>query len=120
MKIETYREQLSTADPMERAILTARIGADRDLTEAQRHELMLQVRAHAPAVQDRKFGSAEVWAWTEVSVVNSKLKQMQYEMETVLDKLDDSLEEDAITVFCITLEKLRGILTRRAAEKGKM
>lgn len=112
MELEEYKAALQVATPSERAVLMAKIGAD----ESQRRELGAELRR----TRQQETGGGRTLdqkAWAEVSLVNAKLKGMQYEMEAVLDKLNPSLEEDAITVFCITLGKLRGKLDRRAADK---
>ena len=116
MELEEYKAALQVATPSERAVLMAKIGADESLSESQRRELGAELRR----TRQQETGGGRTLdqkAWAEVSLVNAKLKGMQYEMEAVLDKLNPSLEEDAITVFCITLGKLRGKLDRRAADK---
>lgn len=116
MELEEYKAALQVATPSERAVLMAKIGADESLSESQRRELGAELRR----TRQQETGGGRTLdqkAWAEVSLVNAKLKGMQYEMEAVLDKLNPSLEEDAITVFCITLSKLRGKLDRRAADK---
>ena len=116
MELEEDKAALQVATPSERAVLMAKIGADESLSESQRRELGAELRR----TRQQETGGGRTLdqkAWAEVSLVNAKLKGMQYEMEAVLDKLNPSLEEDAITVFCITLGKLRGKLDRRAADK---
>lgn len=118
MNFEEYRAKMQTATPTERAVLIAKVCADQGLTEDQRKELGAEMRQLIQTGRKDRFGPAEAQAWAEVSLTNTKLKGMKYEMELVLDKLSPSLEEDAITVFAITLDKLRGALLRRIAEKG--
>ena len=119
MKLEEYENILRTGTPSDRARAIAEAGNDKEISDAEFHQLTAMIKGAVRPTRRKGMTPDEAKLWAEISLLNTRLKNAMNDAAFAVHALPGDLQEDAINVLSHTLSGMMSSLAALMAETGE-